>query len=138
MSDEMVMRVVRHTKHSPSRDTPEWAEDNRQRARRFRASQTPQQRRTLDRDEVIRLRTRALMLYGGCCAVCAINDSRVLQFDHIHGGGVAQRKLHPQRWKESFYRHILRNPSKFQVLCANHNWIKRWECDEQHPRKDVG
>tara|TARA_Y100000310_G_C20124403_1_gene552955 strand:+ start:163 stop:495 length:333 start_codon:yes stop_codon:yes gene_type:complete len=56
---------------------------------------------------------------------CDIKDKRILQIDHINGGG----------WKElqacgsSRYRDYLKDPDmakqRLQVLCANCNWTKR-------------
>jgi hypothetical protein len=33
------------------------------------------------------MRERAISVYGGVCSCCGESDSRVLAFDHIHGGG---------------------------------------------------
>jgi hypothetical protein len=63
-------------------------------------------------------------ILGRQCSICGFNDIRALQIDHINGGGVKQGR--------SYYKHI-NDPDiklKLQVLCANCNWIKRAENNE--------
>jgi hypothetical protein len=74
-----------------------------------------------------------LALLGGKCnwPGCDWTDERALQIDHIHGGGRAeyQRSLNGAM----YLRKVLRteNPHlKYQLLCANHNWVKRAINDE--------
>lgn len=68
------------------------------------------------------LRRCVLQHYGGKCAECGIDDQAVLHFDHIGGGGRKHKaEVGPiHRWlkKAGF-------PEGFQVLCANHNHLKR-------------
>lgn len=61
--------------------------------------------------------------YGSKCAHCAFQDIRALQLDHVAGGGVADRKA--RRAMHAIYQDALDNPDKYQLLCANCNWIKR-------------
>ena len=61
---------------------------------------------------------------GGQCIHCGINDHRVLQIDHINGGGKTEIK---KVSRKSYYGLVKKNPEKYQLLCANCNWIKRWE-----------
>lgn len=77
-----------------------------------------------------RLRARALSHLGGVCAVCRFSDHRALQFDHVRGGGTAERvKL--KRSQYAIYKQVLADVTgKFQLLCANCNWIKRHDNDE--------
>jgi len=75
-----------------------------------------------------RRRTRALMLLGGKCEVCGINDSRCIQIDHIAGGAYKEKKSY--RSSAGLVNQVLKDPARFQVLCANHNWIKRFENKE--------
>jgi len=74
-----------------------------------------------------RLRDAAFVLLGNCCVRCGFCDRRALQFDHINGNG---HQLHPRR-NAQFFREVLREPEKFQLLCANCNWIKRDEQNEK-------
>jgi hypothetical protein len=64
---------------------------------------------------------------GGC------TDVRALQFDHINGGGsklMREMRLN----KKNLFVFYARNPDiaikDLQVLCANCNWIKRFENGE--------
>jgi hypothetical protein len=60
------------------------------------------------------------------------SDPRALQIDHVNGGGYAEfYGKHDRNWNR-FYRDVLADQDgKYQVLCANCNWIKRAETHEQ-------
>lgn len=71
-------------------------------------------------------------ILGHCCNQCGFSDERALQIDHIDGGG-REHRLRVGRGNRSYYKSILDDPkikSKFQILCANCNWIKRAENKE--------
>ena len=72
------------------------------------------------------LRTAALMRLGGKCAHCPIEDLRLLQIDHIDGGGKADRKKHGR--VDSMYRSIAEfgDQGKYQALCANCHVLKTY------------
>jgi len=78
------------------------------------------------------LRLEILQLLGGICVRCGFEDIRALQVDHIHGGGVKERKLMNSigRWELYLLKEIKKGSKKYQLLCANCNWIKRFENDE--------
>ncbi len=81
-------------------------------------------------------RARAIEILGGKCVHCGFSDSRALQIDHINGGGCKEnRKI----GNTTVCRIIIRNPEesklKYQLLCANCNWIKRAENKENKQRK---
>ena len=87
------------------------------------------QRRTQQREFRRKQRQRILDKLGNQCASCGISDFRVLQVDHINGGG--------RKDIESFSSHnmyiksiLLDQTDKFQLLCANCNWIKKYENGE--------
>lgn len=84
--------------------------------------------RVKDLDYRQRRRVQMQMLLGGRCERCGFNDSRALQIDHINGGGCHDRKIH--RRSVAPMQEIFANPDKYQLLCANCNWIKRWERNE--------
>ena len=70
------------------------------------------------------------ILGGKVCIKCGINDERCLQFDHINGGG--QKELKENSATNLLFKY-LKDPeikNKLQVLCANCNWIKRYENGE--------
>jgi len=83
------------------------------------------------------LETKLLLFsyLGGKCVKCGYDDHRALQLDHIKGNGSKTRKesgLHKNRIK--YYNYLLQNPSytleEIQLLCANCNWVKRYENNE--------
>lgn len=72
---------------------------------------------------------------GGVCVKCGFSDYRALQIDHINGGGNKEIKFLRATKKHGFYHKIvleshLKNEKKYQLLCANCNWIKRFENNE--------
>lgn len=75
-----------------------------------------------------KLRLAAIAFLGGKCIRCGFNDVRALQIDHINGGGLKElRKVSPF----TYYKKILIDTEmKYQLLCANCNWIKREEKKE--------
>lgn len=74
-------------------------------------------------------RLRAIESLGGECAHCGISDPRVLCIDHIEGGGTQERNADIKKRQIVFYRAVIEDGSRFQVLCWNCNWIKRLEHD---------
>ena len=73
-------------------------------------------------------RLEAIALLGAKCVRCGITDTRCLQVDHINGGGCAERRAA----NSPIGNKVLKNPSKYQLLCANCNWIKRFENHEHN------
>lgn len=76
-------------------------------------------------------KTRLIILetLGGKCLHCGFSDKRALQVDHIYGGGNRDRKSNIKN-AQQLLRDILLNENKYQLLCANCNWIKRFENNE--------
>jgi len=82
-----------------------------------------------------------MILLGDSCACngvdcwhdgkCTVTDSRVLQVDHVYGGGkkdpARKSKGRGDRTRD-MYIYYLKNPDearqRLQVLCANCNWAK--------------
>jgi hypothetical protein len=58
------------------------------------------------------------------CKVCGIKDIRVLSIDHINGNGKAHFR---QIGHNRIYDWLIKNnfPEGYQVLCMNHQFIKR-------------
>jgi hypothetical protein len=84
--------------------------------------------RKKDRQRIKALRMMALEILGGKCVVCGIDDYRCLNIDHISGGGSKINRGHGQR---TMLKRIINDDiSGLQLLCANHNQIKRYECEE--------
>lgn len=71
------------------------------------------------------------VLLGNKCVKCGFSDRRALQIDHIKGGGIKERRIGNTR---QFHRKVLtsvkKSEHKYQLLCANCNWIKRFENGE--------
>lgn len=70
------------------------------------------------------LKTKVFALLGNKCVRCGFTDKRTLQIDHKYGGGVQHIRSACQVTR---FIHILNNPNLYQILCANCNWIKRFE-----------
>lgn len=79
-----------------------------------------------------RLHKMVIMKLGGKCVVCGFKDMRALQLDHINGGGVKEiKKIGRFRMLSDIMElDITVVMKKYQVLCANCNWIKRSENKE--------
>jgi hypothetical protein len=74
-------------------------------------------------------RMKILDLLGNKCVRCGIIDMRVLQIDHVNSNGYQD----VQKWGHGrpYYKHILDVKGEgYQLLCANCNWIKRYERKE--------
>jgi len=74
----------------------------------------------------IRLRKRVLEKFGGKCIRCGIDDWRVLQLNHLNGGGT---KEHKAKSRDRFYREILtgKRDEDFNILCANCNILYEYD-----------
>jgi hypothetical protein len=79
-----------------------------------------------------RLRAAALDFLGNRCVQCGFTDARALQIDHIHGGGARERR--EGKSPRDIYRKVLAGEPGYQLLCANCNWIKRYENEEHGGR----
>lgn len=79
-----------------------------------------------------RIRKAVVDALGGKCVRCGFSDPRALQIDHVNGGGSKERK--ERGFSSNFHKHVLRSfinkEGKYQLLCANCNWIKRFEGNE--------
>jgi len=84
-----------------------------------------EQRNAKNKARTDALREQVHELLGGVCCRCAFDDWRALQVDHINGGGRKDRDRFDNR--EQFLKSVLDNPSDYQLMCANCNWIKRHE-----------
>lgn len=144
-------------KKSVEVDPEEWRIRHNENARRWRAAnharsneharkarakwvaENPQRAKEVQRHNRERVRKEILGLVGGVkCAACGFSDWRALQLDHRNGGGNRDRfrglpltagaglwKL--RKWMKE---NLGAAREKYQVLCANCNWIKRHEAGE--------
>src|SRR6266850_5994945 len=79
------------------------------------------------------LRDAIFLKLGNKCTVCGIDDRRCLQIDHVKGNGSKDRLAvgHGRGSTRKYLRDILADETgSFQILCANHNWIKRFDNGE--------
>ncbi len=82
-------------------------------------------------DNRIERKIALFALLGGCCKHCGFADHRALQIDHVNGGGCKDRNgVKSQQHYRRVLKSVRAGEGKFQLLCANCNWIKRWERGE--------
>lgn len=74
-------------------------------------------------------RQSVITFLGGKCKKCGFSDYRALQIDHINGGGSKEYKAASSKstYHRTLYKDVRENSQKYQLLCANCNWIKRYE-----------
>lgn len=82
------------------------------------------------------LRQALLALFGGKCCRCGFDDPRALQIDHVNGGGGQERKALQNAGR--VYKKVLADQTGYQLLCANCNWIKKYEEHEHRWKLAVG
>ena len=103
----------------------------RERKRQWR-KKNPEKGREYCRGWNRRFRLRIIEHLGGKCNRCGITDVRVLQIDHINGGG--RRELRSLSRHQYYHLVFSDTIGKYQLLCANCNWIKKYESNE-NPNK---
>ena len=82
-----------------------------------------------------KLREEIFKKHGNKCCKCGFNDKRALQIDHVNGGG--HREI-GSMGRHEFYLKVLNDDSgKYQLLCANCNWIKRIENNERNLKEVI-
>lgn len=82
----------------------------------------------------LEVKKKTFSLLGGKCLRCGFLDIRALQIDHINGCEVsAAERCKAKERGDALYRAILRGEkdmSKYQLLCANCNVIKKFQNGE--------
>lgn len=123
----------------PSVDVIPWEKTEKGRAyrRKYSTEYYRKHREKMAADAVADKRAKRLeilMLLGRVCSKCGFSDPRALQVDHVNGDGATERKV---TWggTHRLLREIKQNPSRYQLLCANCNWIKRFENNEHGPKR---
>jgi RNase P subunit RPR2 len=88
-----------------------------------------ERQRLRQRDYRRALRVAAEDYLGGVCAHCGFDDRRALQIDHVNDDGWDERKRDGPTWYQKMVKRILagEGDGRYQLLCANCNWIKRFE-----------
>jgi len=85
------------------------------------------------------LRQQVVDYLGGKCVKCGFDDNKDLQIDHINGGGYQEMKNLSAKQRYRLVLQTKKEKNKYQLLCANCNWIKRFEDKEANgsPRKYI-
>lgn len=73
-----------------------------------------------------KLRIQVIDFLGEKCNRCGFEDWRALQIDHVNGEGRRKRSLDGNQCRR-LYKRVKESPKEYQILCANCNWIKRYE-----------
>jgi hypothetical protein len=111
----------------------------RERTRKWRASNPEKVKELQRKDDLKRYHSskdEAFELLGNKCTKCGWTDRRALQIDHIEAIGDAKRRELNHRGR-ILYREVKADPTKYQILCANCNWIKRAENNELKFKSDT-
>lgn len=112
----------------------QWKRDNLEKTRK--SSRDWSHRNAKGQNKKLRIKRKELReliiwLLGNKCKHCRIKDHRVLQIDHVNGGGVKElRSLTPEEYNHQVLESIEKGEEKYQCLCANCNWIKKVENHE--------
>jgi len=86
---------------------------------------------TINRSYSNRLRDKLFAMLGDVCASCGFSDRRALQIDHVNSDGAEDRRLNGNKNKHLLViRSLELGEKRYQLLCANCNWIKRHERQE--------
>lgn len=102
-----------------------WRKDNKEKVNRNAAKSASKIMKEI--------RIEILEHLGNRCIKCGFSDPRALHIDHVHGGGRKEVKQFSNYLMYLKYvLEQLKNDSKeYQLLCANHNAIKRCKNREQ-------
>lgn len=85
-------------------------------------------RYSIEYNKKMKLAIHALL--GDTCIKCGFSDWRALQIDHINGGGHKEKVGMTKNYYKTVLEKILSGSEEYQLLCANCNWIKRYENKE--------
>jgi len=104
----------------------EWHKEKREHSRKYLREYVKAKRKEL--------RLKIIEMLGAKCCRCGFADYRALQIDHVYGKGKKDKKRFGSNY--TYYKYVLgqiNDGSKnYQLLCANCNWIKRYEEGEHH------
>ena len=82
-----------------------------------------------------RLHLKVIEALGNKCIRCGETDWRCLQIDHVKGDGAKVNRKKNRRMSTTIYylritREVLSGSKDYQLLCANCNWRKKYENNE--------
>lgn len=84
-------------------------------------------------EHVRKLKDNVLEKYGRKCNQCGFSDPRALQLDHVNSDGYAERLV--ITGLTVFRKALSDTKGRYQLLCANCNWIKRSTHNEMPRRR---
>lgn len=84
-----------------------------------------------------RLKNEIYSKLGDKCSRCGFSDPRALHIDHVNNDGYADRFGIPS--SSTRYRAVIAdNSNRYQILCANCNFIKKHEVLQEKLRMKYG
>lgn len=91
-----------------------------------RYKKNPNYHKKICRNRINKLKDDVYKLYGNKCNCCNENIKEFLTIDHIKGKGNKDRKKSGNQTK--FLKKIIKenNKTKYQILCMNCNWGRRF------------
>ena len=105
---------------SNCKSNPENRAANRRAVQKYYYKTHPQKRREV------------LSRFGDKCTKCGFSDWRALQIDHIHNNGYIERKSMTRKQYVNKLLTVDPKSGEYQLLCANCNWIKRYESNPNY------
>lgn len=103
---------------------------NREYMRKYR-KENPEKAKEYQRLYMQQIRIEVLKELGGVCRICSFSDVRALQIDHVNGDGAEdRRKMRGRKYLLFVLDSVKNKENRYQLLCANCNWIKRVENEE--------
>ena len=71
------------------------------------------------------------VLLNNKCQCCGETDPSYFNIDHVHNDGSKDKKYNIASWSGR-YKIVKRNPSRYQILCANFNYAKHQNGGEMY------
>ena len=115
----------------------EWTKNNPEKARKAKNDWYTRNKRRLSQ-QAQQLRTEIFKLLGDKCIKCGFSNIYALQIDHVNGGGhkaLIKMRKNTKKYYMEILDHIKNGSKEYQLLCANCNWIKRYENEETNKRR---
>lgn len=125
----MCLRCYRKLSKREARKDPK-VREHRRKNDRVRYAERKTELSEYRKQRTQELKTKVFALFGSKCnwhEGCSWTDPRALQIDHVKDDGNLDRRANGKD-QAMLYLKILRceKPAeKYQLLCANHNWVKR-------------
>ena len=123
-----MIKMTNRTKEESKIYMRKWRSKNKDKVREY------------NKTNILRNRLKVMDMLGGRkCVKCGCIDIRCLQIDHINGD--RKREKYTVGGSRMYYIQIRRNiengSKNYQILCANCNFIKRYENKEYGDGKKI-